>query len=121
MRKSATRWTPSESPSSLAENAARQALQDAGVSTSRARELSAVVGRAQEEHLGDSGGAEQAWLAVLEEEPDYIIGGLSMPRDEATLEALAEIDGLGEKRLRRYGETLLEIVRDPPPMRRRRS
>jgi hypothetical protein len=29
-------------------------------------------------------------LAVLEEEPDYIIGGLSMPRDEATLEALAE-------------------------------
>lgn len=29
-------------------------------------------------------------LAVLEEEPDYIVGGLSMPRDEATLEALAE-------------------------------
>jgi len=29
-------------------------------------------------------------LAVIEEEPDYIIGGLSMPRDQDTLEAIAD-------------------------------
>ena len=52
--------------------------------------------------------------------PNHVLERIAHARP-STLEALAEIDGLGEKRLRRYGETLLEIVRDPPPMRRRRS
>lgn len=51
--------------------------------------------------------------------PNHVVERIAHARP-STVDALAEIPGLGKKRLQRYGEKILEIVRNPPPLRRRR-
>ncbi len=51
--------------------------------------------------------------------PNHVVERIARARP-TSLDALGEIQGLGDKRLQRYGDAILEIVRNPPPLRRRR-
>lgn len=51
--------------------------------------------------------------------PNHVIERVARERPTNRTE-LADIEGLGEKRLDRYGEDILAIVEDPPPVQRHR-
>ena len=55
-------------------------------------------------------------LVVL---PNHVVEKIAARRPK-TLEELADVPGLGEKRLRLYGDAILRIVAKPPPIQRRR-